>query len=566
MTSSTNFSGPVKVQGRYVATLSADGSSLVDGAGKAFSIPAAIAELSRRLSDSRIDNALTRTPLAAVPAWTISTAYPVGQYVSNGGNEYVCRVAGTSAGSGGPTTTVYGDITDGTAIWQYVQPQRATTTSANAPTITTGNKGADLLKQYRAIEEASSFSFYGGTPVASSASGVIFPAISSLQAGVVVTTTPGKDNANPCIHIVTDALSLAFESGGYLTNLRRFVIEVDGVLYQDAPVVGNSTGYHVLIDFTGKAKKARSIKLYWRRGAPEEFRGVWVSMADKVWKPPVSPRMVVLGDSFVSGSSYGGSFNAGQEWTSMAGQLLGIDDTWNIGQGSSGFVTTAGGTRYRHIERLTDATDPNPDVLVIAGCHNDLASDQATITAAVLAYLRAFRAVCPSCRIIVFGTWQSLANSLLANTATMEAAMSDAVTQFNDSLTVFVPCNSDPSGAWFSGVKSSGAITAATNAASVVLTVANTAAVGDMAICHNVNGMAINGILGRVTAASASSVTLNINSTSLGTFTTSASSFVAFNDVYSSSDNLHPTTMGVRNLAQRYANGIRYGLRQLLPC
>lgn len=33
MTSSTNFSGPVKVQGRYVATLSADGSSLVDGAG-----------------------------------------------------------------------------------------------------------------------------------------------------------------------------------------------------------------------------------------------------------------------------------------------------------------------------------------------------------------------------------------------------------------------------------------------------------------------------------------------------------------------------------------------------
>jgi len=33
MTSSTNFSGPVKVQGRYVATFSADGSSLVDGAG-----------------------------------------------------------------------------------------------------------------------------------------------------------------------------------------------------------------------------------------------------------------------------------------------------------------------------------------------------------------------------------------------------------------------------------------------------------------------------------------------------------------------------------------------------
>jgi len=33
MTSSTNFPGPVKVQGRYVPTLSADGSSLVDGGG-----------------------------------------------------------------------------------------------------------------------------------------------------------------------------------------------------------------------------------------------------------------------------------------------------------------------------------------------------------------------------------------------------------------------------------------------------------------------------------------------------------------------------------------------------
>jgi len=36
MTSSTNFSGPVKVQGRYVATLSADGSSLVDAGGNRF--------------------------------------------------------------------------------------------------------------------------------------------------------------------------------------------------------------------------------------------------------------------------------------------------------------------------------------------------------------------------------------------------------------------------------------------------------------------------------------------------------------------------------------------------
>jgi len=53
MTSSTNFSGPVKVQGRYVATFSADGSSLVDGAGNNFVANPAISQLpNNTLSDT----------------------------------------------------------------------------------------------------------------------------------------------------------------------------------------------------------------------------------------------------------------------------------------------------------------------------------------------------------------------------------------------------------------------------------------------------------------------------------------------------------------------------------
>lgn len=51
--------------------------------------------------------------------WAASRAYVVGQQVLNGGNVYRCTVAGTSAGSGGPTGTGTG-ITDGGVTWNFV--------------------------------------------------------------------------------------------------------------------------------------------------------------------------------------------------------------------------------------------------------------------------------------------------------------------------------------------------------------------------------------------------------------------------------------------------------------
>ncbi|MGH7702507.1 MAG: hypothetical protein ACREMO_05405, partial [Gemmatimonadales bacterium] len=59
-----------------------------------------------------------------VPAWTITTAYVVGDLVVNGGNAYEATVAGTSAGAGGPTGTG-AIIVDGTVTWKYVGPGQA---------------------------------------------------------------------------------------------------------------------------------------------------------------------------------------------------------------------------------------------------------------------------------------------------------------------------------------------------------------------------------------------------------------------------------------------------------
>jgi len=57
-------------------------------------------------------------------AWAGSTAYTVGKARTNGGNIYVCTVAGTSAASGGPTGTGT-SITDGSVTWKYHGPSTA---------------------------------------------------------------------------------------------------------------------------------------------------------------------------------------------------------------------------------------------------------------------------------------------------------------------------------------------------------------------------------------------------------------------------------------------------------
>ncbi len=56
-----------------------------------------------------------------VPAWAPGTAYVLGAQATNANNLYTCIAPGTSAASGGPTTTA-ADITDGTVHWKYVGP------------------------------------------------------------------------------------------------------------------------------------------------------------------------------------------------------------------------------------------------------------------------------------------------------------------------------------------------------------------------------------------------------------------------------------------------------------
>lgn len=57
--------------------------------------------------------------IVAATAWANTTAYTLGQIRTNASRIYVVTTAGTSAGSGGPTTTASA-IIDGTVTWRYV--------------------------------------------------------------------------------------------------------------------------------------------------------------------------------------------------------------------------------------------------------------------------------------------------------------------------------------------------------------------------------------------------------------------------------------------------------------
>ena len=81
-------------------------------------------------------------------AWVASTAYVRGAVVSHSSNYYVCLVSGTSASSGGPTTTNLG-VLDATTAWSYIGPTTGGTTTCQ---LTVGVSGTDITMASTSIQ------------------------------------------------------------------------------------------------------------------------------------------------------------------------------------------------------------------------------------------------------------------------------------------------------------------------------------------------------------------------------------------------------------------------------
>ena len=105
------LTGTFRIEAAYstvILTLTGSPSTVVSAANRA----------STSTTSAKFITTASATIVAAA-AWTISTAYALGARRTNASRVYQCITAGTSAGSGGPTTTA-ADITDGTVHWRYL--------------------------------------------------------------------------------------------------------------------------------------------------------------------------------------------------------------------------------------------------------------------------------------------------------------------------------------------------------------------------------------------------------------------------------------------------------------
>lgn len=388
----------------------------------------------RRLAAIAVNgNAWTNPPMVAPSAWQAATAYTVGTVVTNGGNNYVCSTAGTSAGSVGPSGTGNGPITDNTAVWYFYGISKPALNTSLAPTITVQAGG--MVGGVNWLPTGSTigggvygdwFLFAGGALNPNSGFNFTFPAAnvgaSSGNAG------PHANNITWTATFYTDApkfIVLGTGSAGY-----RFLVDGQYVSLSPTMITIGGNPVSMVLDFTtAGGRKTRLITV--ESGTNASFTGVQVDSASKVWKPSTDVLNVYFqGDSLTSGSNFG-PFIA-WDWPSQTAKMMG----WlprNIAVGGTGFLNA--GTALTFLQRITDVTTACPDALVIAGGYNDANSG---LQAAALAYFQAVRIGCPNTTMIVLGVWGATSGpsaTILAN----EASISAAVTQFADINTYFVP-------------------------------------------------------------------------------------------------------------------------------
>lgn len=404
------------------------------------------AKLRRLARDAQFNNALISPPLAVVPAWTISTAYVIGQVVANGGNDYFCLTAGTSAGSGGPTGTGAATITDNTVGWVYFNVTNTTAALAKAPTVTTNTtQPGGLSTSYTLTSNSALFSYPGTlTAEAGSPTPYCFATVTVVSGGNCSTT---KSATFYSVSFYTDAPKFAITTNNQTDRTWRVLIN-NQYVNLSGTVPANANPSYNLFDFTSAGGRLPRLVTFQSQQSTG-MSGVYMTAIDSIWAPPTADkiRAIFVGDSITAGT---GMTVNGMAYPDQVGQLLGWNDIWNEGSGGTGYTSNNSGVGVTFNGRIADVTSFSPDIVIVMGGTNDVTAGE---QAAALAYLQALRAALPTTPIIVTGLANGRNN---ANDTTNENSISAAVTQFADSRTYFIPVITDTT-AWFSGTGNVGA-------------------------------------------------------------------------------------------------------------
>lgn len=211
----------------------------------------------------------------------------------------------------------------------------------------------------------------------------------------------------------------------------RFIVDGHYIDMTGSLTAAGGGRQFITLDYSaGTGKKVRRVII--EGEAAQYFSGIYVATGDTVTQVPSAPfRMIVLGDSFVGGA---GGYLRNDIFPRRLGDMLGIDDVWASGIGTTGYIVPTNGSIYNlqtridaDINRMLSTGDA-PDIILISMGNNDQGQPSADITTAAQFCIARARALCPTALIFVNSNWDveapsaSGANYVNARQAIMEAA------------------------------------------------------------------------------------------------------------------------------------------------
>jgi hypothetical protein len=314
---------------------------------------------------------------------------------------------------------------------------------SNPPIVTTGTIADGTLTNITAWNSSNAgvFRFYGGNITSDGEGCAKFPSstVSGVYSAYVWRVRTVADTAK----IQYKVLDVA--------GLTNYNFIVDGQYISGTVIVPDISGYaYIELDFTNiGGRQIHDITLESTFGS---FCQVAIAATETLQAPQgTSLRMANQGDSFTASGGMNPLFVG---YAQILADLLGIQDLWNLGVGSTGYLNTNGGTQLNCAQRISDLVSAQPDIIALTCGHDDTAYTPTQLQAAVLADLVSIRQQVTNrsgsnrIPIIVAPLWGNIA---LSTSQPLETAIQAAVTAFGDPLVFMITDANDPNGPAMTG-------------------------------------------------------------------------------------------------------------------
>jgi lysophospholipase L1-like esterase len=255
------------------------------------------------------------------------------------------------------------------------------------------------------------------------------------------------------IETVADAANITF----FLFELAagtHYRAIIDGQYVSFTPLAAGVSNAYVYVTLAFGTRKPRRVILECSPALNSGYTGTclagaYVGSTEGLYKP--SGNRLKL---FVEGDSVSVGLNAttyGQSYVPILGDLLGIPSVYDNAVSSTGYVANNSGSATNFIGRIANMQGYNPDLVLVSGGFDD-AVTPSVLQTAVTTYLQAIRAnsVTAKTPVLVAGVW-SLNTGPSSYQTAAEVAVSTAVQNLADPITLFIPMSTDISGAWMTG-------------------------------------------------------------------------------------------------------------------